>query len=430
MKNLLKRPVTAVIVGCGHRSMIYASYANCHPDELKIVGVADPSEKTRRMAAETFGLKDDAVFESAEALSQVPRMADAVINGTMDKDHVRSSLPLIERGYAMLLEKPFAVNEEEMRTLLQTVNRCRGRVMICHVLRYTPFYEKIKELLLKETLGRIITITTSEFVAYDHMVTSYVRGKWAKEADCQSSILLSKCSHDLDILTWLMGENLPVSVSSYGSLSLFKEENAPKEAGTRCLLDCPLADRCLYSAKRIYLDRPGAWDGYVWNAYGCVCPPAEEALKSLRTDNPYGRCVYRCDNDVYDRQSVMIRFQSGAIGTHHLIGSAASAGRNIHITGEKGEIFGRFEKKRLHVKLGEPSQDKLFVEKIYDFSDCDFEGHGGGDMRLMRDFIRFVTGDSTSVSCTEIHDSVAGHLAVFLADRSAKSGGIPQNFSL
>lgn len=427
MENLPEHPVKAVIVGCGHRSMIYASYAKLHPDELTIVGAADPSEKARRAAAETFGLPNERLFDSAQALAAVPRFADAVINGTMDEEHVRSSIPLLRRGYVILLEKPFAVNEAEMDRLLRCVEETDGRVMVCHVLRYAHFYEKIKELLLAGTLGRIITLSTDEFVAYDHMATSYVRGKWAREEACKSSILLSKCSHDLDILTWLMSGDAPISVSSFGSRSLFRPESAPKNAGTRCLADCPLVDDCRYSAKRIYLERPGAWDGYVWNAFGCVCPPPEEAVRSLKTDNPYGRCVYRCDNDVYDRQTVSIRFQSGAIATHRMVGGAACGGRSIHITGEKGEIYGRFEKNRLHVRLCAPAPDKLYEEHIYDFSNRDLEGHGGGDMRLMQDFIRFATGQPTSFSCTGIRDSVAGHLTVFRADRSAKENGQPRS---
>lgn len=425
------RPVTAVIVGCGHRSMIYASYAKEHPDQLKIVGAADPSEKALRQAAEEYDIKSERLFASAQALAAVPPFADVVINGTMDQQHVQTSLPLLRAGYDMLLEKPFAVTADEARELLDCARQNGNRVMVCHVLRYAHFYQAIKKRLLAGEIGKIITIASNEYVSYDHMVTSYVRGKWAKFENCHSSMLLAKCSHDIDILTWLLGTDHPRSVCSFGSRSLFRTENAPKEAGSRCTLDCPLVDRCPYSAKRIYLDRPGAWDGYVWKDFGCKRPDSMAVmLESLSTDNPYGRCVFRCDNDVVDRQSVLIEFQSGAIGSHNMIGGAAGGGRTIHITGTAGEIYGSFEQQKLHIKHIHPTPDSLFDEEVLDFSDEDLSGHGGGDARLMEDLIRFVRGEETSVSCTGLADSMPGHMTVFMADKSRLAGGAPQKIAL
>ena len=321
--------------------------------------------------------------------------------------------------------------QKRLRELLDCARQNGNRVMVCHVLRYAHFYQTIKKRLLAGEIGKIITIVSNEYVSYDHMVTSYVRGKWAKFENCHSSMLLAKCSHDIDILTWLLGTDHPRSVCSFGSRSLFRAENAPKEAGSRCTLDCPLVDRCPYSAKRIYLDRPGAWDGYVWKDFGCKRPDSMAVmLESLSTDNPYGRCVFRCDNDVVDRQSVLIEFQSGAIGSHNMIGGAAGGGRTIHITGTAGEIYGSFEQQKLHIKHIHPTPDSLFDEEVLDFSDEDLSGHGGGDARLMEDLIRFVRGEETSVSCTGLADSMPGHMTVFMADKSRLAGGAPQKIAL
>lgn len=427
----INKPVTAVIVGCGHRAMIYAEYAKLHPDELKIVGAADPSPSKRKKAQEEFGISSDKIFESAEELAQQEKFADAVINGTMDSSHVKTSVPLLNAGYDMLLEKPFAVNETEAKELIECIKRNGSNVMVCHVLRYAHFYKKIKELIINNTIGNIITIATNEYVSFDHMATSYVRGKWARLDKCKSTMLLAKCSHDLDIITWLMGSDKPYKVCSFGSRSLFTPENAPKEAGTRCTLDCELVDSCIYSAKRIYIDRPGAWDGYVWSEYGSKRPDSEkEMIKSLNTTNPYGRCVYKCDNDVVDRQSVLISFKSGATATHNMIGGSSGGCRTIHITGTAGEIYGCFDESVLHVKIINPSIDKLFDASEIDFTNEDLQGHGGGDMQLMNDFVKFLRKEKTSVSCTDIYDSIAGHLTVFMADKSNQNGGIPEEIKL
>lgn len=47
--------------------------------------------------------------------------------------------------------------------------------------------------------------------------------------------------------------------------------------------------------------------------------------------------------------------------------------------------------------------------------------HGGGDLRLVEDFVRVLQGETPSISCTTIHDSINGHLAVFRAEQARKA---------
>jgi len=47
-----------------------------------------------------------------------------------------------------------------------------------------------------------------------------------------------------------------------------------------------------------------------------------------------------------------------------------------------------------------------------------FGGHGGGDARLVRDFVRVVRGEPRSLSTTDLEDSITGHLIGFCADRA------------
>ena len=182
----MKKPVTVIILGAGHRAMTYADYSLSHPDELKIVGVAEPDLYRRQYVCEKFGFPKENCFSSAEELSRVPRFADAVINGTMDEQHVETSIPLLKLGYDMLLEKPFCVNETEMDELLSVIKEHGNKVMICHVLRYTPFYRTVKETILSGKIGEIINIQTLENVSYHHLTTSFVRGKWGNSDRCHT----------------------------------------------------------------------------------------------------------------------------------------------------------------------------------------------------------------------------------------------------
>ena len=435
----MNRPITAIIVGAGHRAFVYSELAKTNPEMLKIVGVADPNPVRRQKAREYFGFSEEMCFSSAQELAKHGKLADAVINGTMDEQHLETAIPLLDAGYDMLLEKPFAVNEEEMWQIVNCAKRNDAKVMICHVLRYTPFYYAIKERVASGEIGDIINIQTTEHVSYHHLSTSYVRGKWANSKKCHTTMLLAKCCHDLDIMMWLMSDTKPVSISSFGSRFQFRSENAPEGAGTVCMRDCPLVDTCDFSTKRLYIDHPDRWAFYVWDALeNKENPTLEDKIALMKSDSPYARCIYTCDNDVVDHQSVLVNFASGATGTHNMVGGSAEPRRNIHIIGTKGEIFGNFEESKFTVLKIDPSPQAHHEE-------CDVEevdlrvtgdmvgaygGHGGGDERLAADFVKFIRGEQPSLACTSIFDSVAGHLSVYRADQSREDNGAPKKIEL
>ena len=378
-------------------------------------------------------------FSSAQELANHGKLADAVINGTMDEQHLETAIPLLDAGYDMLLEKPFAVNEEEMWQIVNCAKRNDAKVMICHVLRYTPFYYAIKERVASGEIGDIINIQTTEHVSYHHLSTSYVRGKWANSKKCHTTMLLAKCCHDLDIMMWLMSDTKPVSISSFGSRFQFRSENAPEGAGTVCMRDCPLVDTCDFSTKRLYIDHPDRWAFYVWDALeNKENPTLEDKIALMKSDSPYARCIYKCDNDVVDHQSVLVNFASGATGTHNMVGGSAEPRRNIHIIGTTGEIFGNFEESKFTVLKIDPSpqahHEECDVEEV-DLRVTDdmvgaYGGHGGGDERLAADFVKFIRGEQPSLACTSIFDSVAGHLSVYRADQSREDNGEPKKIEL
>jgi len=436
MKN---SPITAIIVGAGHRALIYSELAKTNPELLKIVGVADPDPVRRKHCMEYFGFGKDMCFESAQELAEKGKLADAVINGTMDEVHIETSVPLLNCGYDMLLEKPFATNEKEMNTLVECARKNNSKVMICHVLRYTPFYYGIKKRINNGEIGDIINIQTSEHVSYHHLSTSYIRGKWANSEKCHTSMLLAKCCHDIDIMMWLMADTKPLKISSFGGKYQFRPENAPKDAGSICMKDCPLVDTCDFSTKRLYIDHPDRWAFYVWDALEDIeNPTIEDKIKLMKSDSPYARCIYKCDNNVVDHQSVMVHFANGATGTHNMVGGSSQSLRHIHIIGTKGEIYGNFEESKFYVSKINPSPDSHNEECDIEEVDLNvsgdmvgaYGGHGGGDERLIADFIKFIQGEDPSLACTSIFDSVAGHLCVYLADKSREAGGKPIDIKL
>ncbi|MBQ5659992.1 MAG: Gfo/Idh/MocA family oxidoreductase, partial [Lachnospiraceae bacterium] len=334
-------------------------------------------------------------------------------------------IPVLKAGYDLLLEKPFAVNQEEADRLLVCAHETGRKVMICHVLRYAPFYKEMKTLLSNGEIGTVLSIQMAEHVSYFHQSVSYVRGKYASPKLCGSGMLLSKCSHDLDIMAWMLNGIQPEKVSSIGTVSQFKEDMAPEGAGTHCLLDCPVERECIFSAKRLYLENPQRWANNIWHECGCVGIAEEEKEQVLRKpDNPYSQCVYLRNLQIVDHQSMMVSFANGALGTFSMVGGSSASGRRIHITGTKGEIYGTFEDQRYTVSLIDPREAGGKKEYVVDVSSAQKgNAHGGGDQAIVRDFISILNNEKPSLCCTTLDDSMIGHQLVFMAEKSRERGG-------
>lgn len=416
------KAITAIIVGAGHRTQVYARYAEIAPDQLRIVGVADPNPDRRRILAERFGFAEDMCFESADELASHGKLADAIINGTMDEDHVPTSIPLLNIGYDMLLEKPMAINEKEMFELYEVAQKNNSKVMICHVLRYANFYRLIKERIQDGIIGDIISIAATEHVNYHHTAVSYVRGKWGNKKDIKSSMLLAKCSHDIDMMIWMMGI-APSKVSSFGSDFQFDEAKKPLGAGKRCLLDCKIEATCRYSARKHYIESNAKRSYYVWSGLDGRDQMTEaDQIRSLQTDNMHGRCVWDCNHDNVDHQTVMLQFTNGANATLQMVGGTSRSERHIHIIGTTGEIEGHFEDDAFVLRQIDLTSPVGYVEERIDVNADDTAtltgGHGGGDNALVEDFVKLLNGHAPSISATTLEDSIYGHLTVFCADEA------------
>ena len=424
------RPISVIIVGMGARASIYSMVALTNPELLKVVGVVETNPERRDHARLMFDLPDEHCFTSVDELVAIPRFADAVINCTMDRLHVQTSLPLLRHGYDLLLEKPYALSDEEGQPLIECARETGRKVMVCHVLRYTPFYRAMRRVIALGSIGEVINIHMANQVGYLHESVSFVRGKYAREEICGSGMLLTKCSHDLDIMSWLMGENTPATISSVGGVIQFKEEKAPEGAGTHCLNNCPLERECPFSARRLYIEHPLRWANNVWHDTNSTPASDEEKEAILRQpDNPFSRCVYRCNISIVDHQSVLIHFRDGATGTFSMNGGASTPRRIIHVTGTRGEIYGDFEEECFHVRQMDPAAPGGYTERTLDMSDFQQgDAHGGGDRSIVLDFIALLRGERTSPGCPTLEDSITGHRMVFLAEKSRLAGGAVQTF--
>ena len=409
------KKVTAVLLGAGARGNIYARYALERPEEFEIVAAAEPDAARREAFAREFGLSPGQVFGSWEELLAEPRMADAALICTMDRMHTAPALRALELGYHVLLEKPMAPTEEECRAIAGAAERA-GRVLsVCHVLRYTPFYSAVKDCVDRGELGRVVAATQTENVGYWHQAHSFVRGNWG-DTRASTPMILQKCCHDTDILTWLIGQRC-VRVSSYGALTHFTAQNAPEGAPARCLDGCPHSGSCPYYAPRFYLEHPKARaDGFCQML--CAQATRENLLQALRT-GPYGRCVYRCGNDAVDHQAVCMEFEDGAVATLMMCAFTEECNRTLHLMGTRAELWGDMERGRITVQPlgGQPRSVPVKAPKTqYAYN------HSGGDYCLIRDFVRAVGENDPRRSRSSAAQSLQSHLICFAAEKARRGG--------
>lgn len=405
--------VKVALIGAGLRGINYLEYALQHPHEMEVVAVAEPNRQRREQFQERHGLEDAACFENWNDFFTAPKVADAVFICTQDKQHFEPTMRALEAGYHVLLEKPMSPDPEECIRMGEMASQTGLVFSICHVLRYAPFFSTIKELLEREAIGRLMSIQHNENVGYWHQAHSFVRGNWRRTED-SSPMILAKSCHDLDMLLWLADSDC-VRVSSFGSLSHFTAAQAPEGAPKRCLDGCPVSDECLYYAPDHYLTEDTNWP-----TSAISDDMSYDARYQALLEGPYGRCVYHCDNDVVDHQVVNMEFANSVTVAFTMSAFTRDVSRTIKLMGTHGEIRGAMEKNEIEIiHFGSGK-----VERISFADRGGHVGHGGGDMALIKDFLRLVQTGGSNQGLTSASRSVQSHLMAFAAEQSRVDGRI------
>lgn len=398
-----KRKVTVVALGAGNRMNAYAEYALLHPEEMSIVAVVEPNRVRREHLANRCGVPAEYCFAEWEEFLSREKTADAIFICTPDHLHYHPTMLALEKGYDVLLEKPIAQSFQECKDIVLSAREKRRIVGVCHVLRYHPYFMKLREIVAGGSLGELISVNHVEAVGIERMTHSFVRGLWRKESET-NPMILSKACHDLDLLVWLTGKQC-LDVSSYGGLKWFKANNAPAGSTLRCTDGCAVERDCPYSALDLYFRRKR------WLRHFDMPEQAdadEVIMHELRT-GPYGRCVYHCDNDVVDHQVVSMLMEDGVTVNFSMDAFTKESARKTHCMFSRGEVFG--DEHTLTVRHFQANRP----DEVFDFSfsagECNF--HGGADLNIVHDFIQAVRQGSGAKLLTNIESSLESHRIAF-----------------
>lgn len=400
------RPVEIVAIGAGNRARKYLHYILHHPHQTRLAGVVDPDELRRHKFAEAASLPPERCFSDCDAFFNSGVKADAVMICTPDGLHFTQCMQALRHGCHVLLEKPVACSLQECETIEAESARRGLIVSVGHVLRYHPYFAKIKEIASSGRLGKIVSVSHRAQVGTDRATHSYVRGIWNRD-DTGNPMILSKCCHDVDFLVWIT-EAPCRSLASYGSLRGFRPEMAPQGAADRCVA-CAVERNCPFSAVRLYRDRREWIANFDVPPGGDIADVIEEQLHH----GPYGRCVYHCDNNVVDHQVLAMEMDNGITSTLSMDSFTMHDNRETHICLTHGEIIG--DERTI--------EERNFLDRsitVHDFSKTFSEPfHAGADLRLVEDFVTsIITQDHLPL--TSIDTAIASHRICFQAETSRR----------
>lgn len=420
----MDRKLKIAIVGLGSRGKdTYAPAIAQYGSQAEITAIADIIPEKVDEVAKKYHIPRKMCFSSAEELLEQERLADILFICTQDKQHVPHALPALRKGYHILLEKPISPSLEECREILRTAHEYDRKVVVCHVLRYTPFYKKLKEILDSDIIGEIMNVQAVENVGYFHQAHSFVRGNWRKEEET-SPMILAKCCHDMDLLLWLTDKTCD-SVSSFGELSYFRADKAPNGSAWRCLDGCRVKEDCPYDAEKIYITNEetgiahgkNEWPNNVLSLH----PDIESITRAVR-EGPYGRCVFHCDNNVVDHQIVNMRMTDGSTVSFTMCGFTKDVSRYTRIFGTLGEVYADMAANKITISLFGREPQIIDINEL----SSDFSGHGGGDARMVNEFLDMIRTDSRpSGSITSLDVSVESHFVALAAEASRLGNGKP-----
>ena len=413
----VSKPVKVIIIGCGNRGRTYSGYAQRYPAGMQVVGVSDILEHRKNYIGDKFNVPADMRFgHFREVFASGKKLADAVVIATPDDRHYEPCMKALALGYDVLLEKPVAPSEKECKDILKMTKKTGRIVAVCHVLRYSPYFMALNEVVKSGVIGDVVSIQHMEPIQYAHMAHSYVRGNWRRAGDT-TPIILAKSCHDLDILRWIIDKPCK-TISADGSLRFFRKENAPEGAPLHCTEGCPHQKQCPYDAVEIYtrlkqhigvFDLEGSRDSEL----------IMSRLKDPRYDS-YARCVFHCDNDQPDHYVANMVFGDDVTASFTMDAFTPAGGRRTRIMGTMGYIEG--DMKEFVVTDFLTRTPKLWNLEIAEVPEYAKSGHGGGDYRLVRDFLEAVDRQDPGHLSSSIDVSIESHIMGFAAERSRRSG--------
>ena len=333
-----------------------------HGTRVALVGLHDVNALRLARARAAIGTGAPVFTELAEMLRVTK--PDTLIVCTRDDTHAGAIVAGLESGADVISEKPMATTAAMCRQILAAERQTGRRVDVTFNYRFSPTARKIKELLVSDAIGDIVSVDFHWYLDTAHGADYFRR--WHAFMAHSGSLFVHKATHHFDLLNWYLASE-PREVFARGALVNYGR--AGPYRGMRCRT-CDYARVCHFHtdlSKDAWLEmlyeEPSAADGYFRDA-----------------------CVYREEIDIFDTMTAAILYENGVQVSYSLNTFMPIEGYHLAFNGRKGRLeIRQYEKQPWAM----PEEDEILLMR--NFGPVErvrvrhgTGGHFGGDPALQR----------------------------------------------
>lgn len=338
--------IKIAVIGAGVRARtvlkLLLDYAG---DRACVAALYDTDPRNAAEVLPLWGGDSVKVCSSAdEAIAE--KDIDLVMIFTPNIYHKEYIIKAFKAGKRVFSEKPLATTVADCLEVVEAQKKYDGKLLTGFVLRYSPLYRKVKELLASGTFGRIINIAASENRVAEAGGSSIAwKSGWRRSRELSGPHLLEKCSHDFDLLNWF-NDSLPLKVAGFGALDYFTPEN------------------------QFLMEKYGD------DTFVKLVPPEKRVSP------------FTAPKDIKDNHAVILEYPNGAKVTFQLTLANAIHERRMYISCTEGTLIPEFFTSTLRYKRYSDAEETFMQFPV--------ESHGGSDVAMVHEMVDgLLSGDDS-----------------------------------
>lgn len=192
------------LIGCGRISPNHIAAAQAN--NLDIVGLCDISIENANEKAKKFNLDMNSHLYTDYIQMLENERPDLVAIATESGEHAKIALDCINYGCNLIIEKPIALSLYEADKIIEAAEEKGVKVCTCHQNRFNKSIKKIKEAVDQGRFGRMLHGTAH--IRWNRGKEYYTQAPWRGTWKQDGGALMNQCIHNIDLLRWLMGEDI------------------------------------------------------------------------------------------------------------------------------------------------------------------------------------------------------------------------------